>query len=91
LPGLASRQDAPFELALQIDPTNVHARTRQVNVQIRIADGLFAGSKFDLAIDALAKASKYSPHDDRVAGFGRLSSRPRSSATSWSRTTRSIR
>jgi tetratricopeptide (TPR) repeat protein len=58
-----------YELALQIDPTNVHARTGLVNVQIRIADTLFAASKFDQAIDALAKASKYSPHDDRVAGL----------------------
>jgi tetratricopeptide (TPR) repeat protein len=58
-----------YELALQIEPTNVHARTGLVNVQIRLADGLFAASKFDAAIDALAKASKYSPNDDRVAGL----------------------
>jgi len=58
-----------YELALQIDPANVHARTGLVNVQIHIADDLFAASKFDLALDALAKAAKYSPHDDRVAGL----------------------
>jgi tetratricopeptide (TPR) repeat protein len=58
-----------YQLALEIEPENAHARTGLVNVQIRLADALFAASKFETAIDALAVASKYSPHDDRVAGL----------------------
>lgn len=58
-----------YQLALEIEPDNFHARTGLVNVQVRLADSLFAASKFESAIDALAVASKYSPHDDRVAGL----------------------
>ena len=58
-----------YQLALEIEPADAHARTGLVNVQIRLAEALFAASKFDTAIDALAVASKYSPHDDRVSAL----------------------
>jgi hypothetical protein len=55
-----------YQLALKIDPANQHARTGLTNVQVRIAETLFAASKFEDAIAALALASKFSPADDRV-------------------------
>jgi hypothetical protein len=55
-----------YQLALKIDPANQHARTGLTNVQVRIAETLFASSKFEDAIAALALASKFSPSDDRV-------------------------
>jgi predicted Zn-dependent protease len=55
-----------YQLALKIDPANKHARDGLTNVQIRLAQTFFAASKFDNAIEALAVASHYSPHDDRV-------------------------
>jgi tetratricopeptide (TPR) repeat protein len=55
-----------YQLALKIDPSNAHARNGLTNVQIRLAQTLFAGSKFENAIDALAVAAHYSPNDDRV-------------------------
>lgn len=55
-----------YQLALQIDRTNEHAREGLVLVQLRLAQTFFAASKFDDAIDALAVASRYSPTDDRV-------------------------
>jgi len=58
-----------YQLALKIDPTNVHARTRLTNVQVRPAETFFSASKFEDAIDALAVASKYTPSDDRVQGL----------------------
>ncbi len=58
-----------FQLALKIDPVNEHARNGLVNVQIHLAETLFAASKFDEAITALAVASKYAPGSDRVAGM----------------------
>lgn len=58
-----------YQLALKIDPTDAHARDGLVNVQIRLAQGAFAASKFDSAIDALAVAAKYSAADERVQGL----------------------
>jgi tetratricopeptide (TPR) repeat protein len=55
-----------YQLALKIDPANVHARDGLINVQVRLAQAFFAASKFEDAIDALAVAAKYSPADDRV-------------------------
>ncbi len=55
-----------YQLALKIDPANVHARTGLTNVQIRLSRIFFAASKFDNAIEALAVASRYSPGDERV-------------------------
>jgi predicted Zn-dependent protease len=55
-----------YQLALKIDPTNPHARSGLVAVQLRLAQTFFAASRFDEAINALAVASHYSPHDDRV-------------------------
>jgi tetratricopeptide (TPR) repeat protein len=55
-----------YQLALKIDPSNVHARDGLTDVQIRLAQTLFANSKFEDAIGALAVAARYSPHDDRV-------------------------
>jgi len=55
-----------YQLALKIDPSNAHARDGLIDVQIRLAQTLFADSKFEDAIDALAVASHYSAHDDRV-------------------------
>ena len=55
-----------YQLALKIDPNNGHARSGLTNVQIRLAQTFFAGSKFEEAIDALSVASRYSPGDDRV-------------------------
>jgi tetratricopeptide (TPR) repeat protein len=55
-----------YQLALKIDPTNLHARDGLTLVQIRLAQTFFAASKFDTAIDALAVAARYSPEDDRV-------------------------
>ena len=55
-----------YQLALKIDPANKHARDGLTNVQVRLAQTFFAGSKFDDAIAALAVASQYSSADDRV-------------------------
>jgi predicted Zn-dependent protease len=55
-----------YQLALKIVPTNVHARAGLTTVQIRIAETLFAASKFEDAIAALALAARFSPADDRV-------------------------
>ncbi|BDE06319.1 hypothetical protein WPS_15950 [Vulcanimicrobium alpinum] len=55
-----------YQLALKIDPTNQHARTGLVDVQLTLAKTFFAASKFEDAIDALAVAAKYAPSDDRV-------------------------
>ncbi|MGB8267259.1 MAG: hypothetical protein WCE44_13090 [Candidatus Velthaea sp.] len=56
-----------YQLALKIDPTDKHAATGLVSVQLRLAETAFAASKFEDAIDALMIAAKYSPNDDRVA------------------------
>jgi tetratricopeptide (TPR) repeat protein len=58
-----------YQLALKIDPGNEHARAGLVNVQIHIAQTLYANSKLEDAIVALGVASKYSPGNDRVAAM----------------------
>ncbi len=59
-----------YELALKVDPHNVHARTGFVSVQLRIASKLFTtDSKFDEALEALSLAAKYSPDDERIAAL----------------------
>jgi tetratricopeptide (TPR) repeat protein len=55
-----------YQLALKIDPANMHARDGLIDVQVRLAQTLFSDSKFEDAIDALAVASRYAVHDDRV-------------------------
>lgn len=56
-----------YQLALKLDPVNVHARTGLTNVQIRLAQTLFAASRFDEAVEALSVAARFTPGDDRVA------------------------
>jgi hypothetical protein len=58
-----------YQLALRVDPHNVHARRGLVLVQARIAQKLFAASRFDEARVALAVADKYAPGDERIAGL----------------------
>jgi len=58
-----------YQLALKLDPANVHARTGLTTVQIRLAQTFFAASKFDDALEALAVAARSSPGDDRVAAL----------------------
>lgn len=55
-----------YQLALRIDPKDAHARAGLVSVQVRIAQELFVGSRFDEAVAALAVARKYAPGDERV-------------------------
>ncbi len=56
-----------YQLALKLDPANVHARTGLTTVQIRLTQTFFAASKFDDALQALAVAARSAPGDDRVA------------------------
>ncbi len=55
-----------YQLALRIDPTNAHARAGLVGVQTRIAQQVFADSRFDDAMKALAVANRYAPRDARI-------------------------
>jgi len=55
-----------YQLALEIDPANAHARSGLTAVQIRLAETLFAASRFEDALAALALAARFSPADDRV-------------------------
>lgn len=66
-----SYQDASiaYQLALKIDPSDEHARTGLVTVQLRIAQNQFASSRFEDAIEALMLAAKYSPADERIASL----------------------
>jgi tetratricopeptide (TPR) repeat protein len=70
---LARRDDADastaFQLALRVDPGNVHAKTGLVAVQRRLAFQLFSASKFDAAVAALQIAAKYAPGDERIASL----------------------
>jgi hypothetical protein len=58
-----------YQLALRVDPQNVHAKTGLVAVQRRIAGKLFQASKFDEAVAALQIAAHYAPGDDRIAAL----------------------
>jgi len=55
-----------YQLALKLDPANGHARTGLTTVQIRLAQKLFAASRFDQALEALSVAAQSTPGDDRV-------------------------
>ncbi len=58
-----------YQLALRVDPKNQHAKTGLVAVQARIAEKLFAASKFDEARAALAVANAYAPGDERIGAL----------------------
>jgi tetratricopeptide (TPR) repeat protein len=58
-----------YELALKIEPHDEHARAGFVSVQLRLAEKLFADSKFDDALSALTLAEKYWPDDPRIAAL----------------------
>jgi tetratricopeptide (TPR) repeat protein len=58
-----------YELALKVEQHDEHARSGFVTVQLRLAEDLFAHSKFEDAIDALAPAEKYSPDDPRITAL----------------------
>jgi len=56
-----------YRLALQVSPTDEHARAGLAAVQIKIAENLFRTSKFDEALTALGVASTYDPQNVRLA------------------------
>ena len=58
-----------FQLALRVDTKNVHARTGLVAVQARIAQKLFAASRFEEARVALTVADRYAPGDEQIAAL----------------------
>ena len=55
-----------YQLALRVDPANVHARTGLVGVQAQLAQDLFTASRFDDAVKALNVAARYAPGDARI-------------------------
>ena len=55
-----------YQLALRVDPANVHARTELVGVQAQLAQDLFTASRFDDAVKALNVAARYAPGDARI-------------------------
>ena len=58
-----------YQLALRVDPHNAHAKAGLVAVQARLAEKLFAASKFDEARTELAVADHYAPGDPRIAAL----------------------
>jgi tetratricopeptide (TPR) repeat protein len=58
-----------YQLALKVAPHDEHAREGFVSVQLRLAEKLFADSKFDDAVDALALAAKYAADDSRITAL----------------------
>lgn len=58
-----------YQLALKVDPTNAHARAGLVDVQTHIAGVLFATSRFEEAVEALAVTRRFAPDDEKVAGM----------------------
>jgi hypothetical protein len=64
--GNSADASVAYQLALRVDPSNLHARAGLVGVQARIAQALFTASKFDDAVKALDVASHYAPNDPRV-------------------------
>jgi tetratricopeptide (TPR) repeat protein len=56
-----------YRLALQLAPSDAHARAGLAQVQIRIAVKDYQTSKFEEALAALSVASKYDPQSVRVA------------------------
>ncbi len=64
--GNSNDASVAYQLALRVQPANAHARAGLVTVQARIAQTLFAASKFDDAVKALDVASRYAPGDVRI-------------------------
>jgi Tetratricopeptide repeat len=64
--GNSADASVAFQLALRVDPLNAHARAGLVGVQARIAQQLFATSRFDDAVKALDVANRYAPGDPRI-------------------------
>lgn len=64
--GNSADASVAYQLALRVSPANAHARAGLVTVQARIAQTLFAASRFDDAKKALDVASRYAPGDVRV-------------------------
>ena len=65
------RRDYPgasiaYQLALRVDPADVHARDGVAAVQVRLAAQAFIDAKFDDALAALQIATKWAPGDDRI-------------------------
>jgi hypothetical protein len=58
-----------YQLALRVDSHNEHAKAGLVAVQARIAEKLFAASRFDEAREALAVANRYAPGDERIVAL----------------------
>lgn len=58
-----------YQLALRVDPANVHAKTGLVSVQRRLAFKLFSASRFDESVAALQIAAKYAPGDERITAL----------------------
>jgi hypothetical protein len=58
-----------YQLALRVDAHNEHAKAGLVAVQARIAQKLFAASRFDEARAALAVADRYAPGDERIVAL----------------------
>ncbi len=64
--GNAPDASVAYQLALRVDPSNAHARAGLVGVQARIAQQVFAASRFDDAVRALDVANRYAPGDARI-------------------------
>src|ERR1700693_840125 len=58
-----------YRLALQLSPSDEHARAGLAEVQLKLADQLYQNSKFDEALAALAVAAKYDPQSVRLAAL----------------------
>jgi tetratricopeptide (TPR) repeat protein len=58
-----------YRLALQLDPSDEHARTGLAEVQLRIADQLYKTSRFEEALAALEVAAKYDPQSVRLTAL----------------------
>jgi tetratricopeptide (TPR) repeat protein len=64
--GNSADASVAYQLALRVDPANVHARAGLVEVQARIVQQLFTASRFDDAVRALDVASRYAPGDPQI-------------------------
>jgi hypothetical protein len=62
----AADASVAYQLALRVDPANVHARGGLVGVQAQIAQDLFTASRFEDAVKALDVAARYAPGDARI-------------------------
>ncbi len=66
-PAYLEEASKAYALALRVDPTDVHARSGAVAVQLENAAQDYRASKFDDALAAVAVAAKYDPTNVRVA------------------------